>query len=193
MKVELDRIINLYYEKVIGFGIFFDRDPASVDPCRLFRQAPPEGEGSEMLGSVLQEGKRLCDLRARVNEYVRKETRELLPNTSDVAGEDIAAEILYRAGSLKRIGRFPAGTVQVLGAEKAFFKHVTAGSPPPKHGLIFKFPGITSLPKKKRGKASRMVSAKIAICLRADAASRRMDTAALKDEIKKKMGQIRNQ
>lgn len=193
MKVELDRIINLYYEKVTGFGIFFDRDPASVDPCRLFREGIPEGDGLEMLGEVLQEGKRMCDLRSKLNDYVRKETRELMPNTSDIAGEDIAAEILYRAGSLKKLARFPAGTIQILGAEKAFFKHVTTGSPPPKHGLIFKFPGITSLPRVKRGKASRLIAGKVAICLRADAASGRIDTASLKEELQKKMQIIKSQ
>lgn len=193
MKIELDKIINLYYEKVTGFGIFFSHDPITMDPCRLFRESPPEGEESGMLSEVLGEGKRLCDLRSKVIEHIRKEVADLMPNTTAVAGPDIAAEFLYRAGSMKKLAKFPSSTVQILGAEKAFFKHVTSGSPPPKHGLIFKFPGITSLPKNKRGKASRLIAGKIAICLRADAVSRIMDTDSIREEISKKMDSIKNQ
>lgn len=193
LKIEIDRILNLYYEKLIGFGIFFSIDPVSMDPCRLFREDAPEGDTSGMLSGILKEGKNLCDLRARLNEFVKKEIRVILPNASEIAGEDICAEMLRIAGSVKRLGSFPSSTIQVLGAEKALFKHVSSGTPPPKHGLIFKFPGITALPKKKRGKASRMIANKIAICLRADAVGRRMDLEPMKEEIRKKMEAIKNQ
>ena len=68
-----------------------------------------------------------------------------------------------------RLARLPAGTVQVLGAEKAFFSHLRSGTAPPKHGHIFMHPWISRSPRWVRGKIARMLAAKISIAARVDA------------------------
>ncbi len=75
LKIELDRMINLYYEKITGFGVFFDVDPVTMDPCRLFREPAPESDDSGMLAEAMKEGKQLCDLRSKIMDYSRSELR----------------------------------------------------------------------------------------------------------------------
>ena len=65
--------------------------------------------------------------------------------------------------------RLPSGTVQILGAEKAFFHHLKTGAPPPKHGHIFMHPWISRSPRWVRGKIARMLAGKISIAAKIDA------------------------
>jgi len=62
----------------------------------------------------------------------------------------------------------PASTIQVLGAEKALFKHLIKGTPPPKHGFIFQHPLVRNAKRWQRGKISRAIAAKLAIAARED-------------------------
>ena len=73
----------------------------------------------------------------------------------------------------------------------AFFSHIRTGSPPPKHGVVFKFPSLTSLPKKARGTYARAASAKIAIAARADLLGPRIDTEKMKLDLESRLSQIR--
>jgi nucleolar protein 56 len=68
-----------------------------------------------------------------------------------------------------RLARLPAGTVQVLGAEKAFFNHLKTGAPPPKHGHIFMHPWISRSPRWVRGKIARTIAARASIAAKIDA------------------------
>jgi nucleolar protein 56 len=68
-----------------------------------------------------------------------------------------------------RLARLPSGTVQILGAEKAFFNHLKTGAPSPKHGHIFMHPWISRSPRWVRGKIARMLAGKISIAAKIDA------------------------
>ncbi|MFG1530328.1 MAG: ATP-binding protein, partial [Thermoplasmata archaeon] len=91
------------------------------------------------------------------------------PNLSALLGPDLAARLLARAGGLARLSRLPAGTIQVLGAERAFFEHLRGRAPPPRHGLLFLHPRIQSAPRSERGKLARALAGKAAIAARLDA------------------------
>jgi nucleolar protein 56 len=67
------------------------------------------------------------------------------------------------------LARLPSGTVQILGAEKAFFHHLKTGAPSPKHGHIFMHPWISRSPRWVRGKIARMLAGKISIAAKIDA------------------------
>ena len=84
-------------------------------------------------------------------------------------GPLLAARLCVEAHGRMRLARLPSGTVQVLGAEKAFFNHLKTGAPPPKHGHIFMHPWISRSPKWIRGKISRTLAAKISIAAKIDA------------------------
>ena len=76
--------------------------------------------------------------------------------------------LIAAAGSLPRLARMPGATIQMLGAEKAFFAHRSGGAPPPKHGLLLAHPLVRDAPRRQRGKMARRLAAKAAIAARLD-------------------------
>ncbi|MEM3675663.1 MAG: hypothetical protein QXV22_01250, partial [Thermoplasmataceae archaeon] len=181
---DLDESINRIYGRVRDILPVFGMDQAQLkDPCGFFSTIFNSNAVPEQLTQLLEAGKDLCQARSRILSLLADGIRDIMPNTCQLAGEDISLALLAEAGSLRSLAEMPASGIQVLGAETALFKHLTTGSPPPKHGVIFKFPGITSLPKKLRGRACRVAANQIAICVRADFLGRRIDVAPLKAKI----------
>jgi nucleolar protein 56 len=132
----------------------------------------------------------IYELRAELEKYQEKLAEELCPNLSHLAGAQVAAKIVAQAGSLQRLVEMPASTIQVLGAEKALFKHLKSGSSPPKHGVIFQHPAIGMAPKKLRGKIARALSTQMAIAVRADAISKNFIAPQLKEKFEKRVKAI---
>ena len=99
---------------------------------------------------------------------IRKHVEDYLPSLSLLLGPLLAARLCVAAHGRSRLARLPSSTVQVLGAEKAFFAHLRTGSPPPKHGMIFQHPWISRSPRWVRGKISRLIAGKASIAVRID-------------------------
>ncbi len=110
----------------------------------------------------------LIKLRKKVESYVDKVTKETCLNLSTVTGERVTAKLIAHIGGLNKLASIPASTIQVLGAEKALFKHLKKKTKPPKHGIIFQHTEIHSSPKEIRGKIARALAAKISIAARMD-------------------------
>jgi nucleolar protein 56 len=126
--------------------------------------------------------------------YQEKLAQELCPNIAHVAGADIAAKLIARVGSLSRLAVLPASTIQVLGAEKALFKHLRNRKiDPPKHGIIFQHVRISSSPKKVRGKIARVLSNKIALAAKADGFTKRFIAENLKKAFDARYAEIMQQ
>tara|TARA_B100000945_G_scaffold69493_1_gene52718 strand:- start:1252 stop:2259 length:1008 start_codon:yes stop_codon:yes gene_type:complete len=104
-----------------------------------------------------------------IESTVRELALEHLPSLSAIAGPMIAAKLCVAAHGRMRLARLPAGTVQILGAEKAFFSHLKQGTKPPKHGLIYSHVLISRSPKPVRGRISRMLAARMSLAARIDA------------------------
>ena len=105
----------------------------------------------------------------RLEHAIRLLAQKHLPSTSTLVGPLLAARLCVEAHGRARLARLPSGTVQVLGAEKAFFSHLRSGTAPPKHGHIFMHPWISRSPRWIRGKIARMLASKISIAARLDA------------------------
>src|SRR3989304_4707939 len=110
----------------------------------------------------------LFDLRKSIEEHVETEMKKIAPNLSVILGTAVGARILAHAGSLKNLAVMPASTIQVLGAEKALFRSIKTGAPPPKHGLLFQHALVHAAPRWQRGKIARAVAGKAAIASRVD-------------------------
>lgn len=190
LRLEMDRIINLYLEKVTVLEHLSGFPEYGNDPCRFFSLIGSDSEDpsvQKILGDISDSGTRMCDLRGQLSSFIQERIVTVMPNTVSLIGPDLASEILYLGGGLKNLVRFPAGTIQVLGADKAFFKHMRSGTPPPKHGVIFKYSGMSSLPPKKRGKVARTLANKIAITVRTDYFKGSVDTESMKQKIDERM------
>ena len=117
--------------------------------------------------------------------YLKAASTEIMPNTTYLTDEKIAAELLSKAGSLERLATMPASTVQLLGAEKALFKHIKFGSNPPKYGVLFKLAEISNGPRDRRGRIARAYAAKISIALKADYFTKNFIAEKLKADLEK--------
>ena len=100
---------------------------------------------------------------AALSEYLDQEAPKVFPNLVNILGTQLAVRIVAAVGSLSRLARLPASTIQLLGAEKALFRHMSDGSPPPKHGLLYQHPSVKQAVRKERGRVSRKLAAKVAI------------------------------
>ena len=137
-----------------------DVEPAYDDP------SSSEWNALHDWGCMVANQRRQLD---RLEHAIRESTEYYLPSVSALVGPMLAARLCVEAHGRTRFARLPAGTVQVLGAEKAFFSHIRSGTPPPKHGHIFMHPWISRSPRWVRGKIARMLAAKISIAARVDA------------------------
>jgi len=106
--------------------------------------------------------------RRGLEEHVTAEMGRVAPNTTAILGALIGARVISRAGSLRRLSSMPAGSIQVLGAEKALFRSLKTGALPPKHGLLFQHPLVHASPRWQRGRMARAIASKAAIAARVD-------------------------
>lgn len=141
---------------------------------------------AEQLGSVYTS-------RVKLENYIKSRMEAVAPNITAITGPVIGARLIALTGGLQRLARVSSSTIQLLGAEKALFRHLRDGELPPKHGIIFQHPFIHNSPYWQRGKIARALAGKISIAARLDYNSNKFMgdelTTALKrrvDEIKKK-------
>lgn len=104
-----------------------------------------------------------------LESYIDAKIRDIAPNMYDVAGASLAAKLIAHTHGLENLAKIPSSTVQIIGAEKAIFRHLKSGENPPKHGLIFQHPSIRGSNWWVRGKLARAVANKISIASRKDA------------------------
>lgn len=132
------------------------------------------------------------NLKEKQEDYLKKLMESYAPNINAVAGTLIGAKLLAKTGSLKKLSEFPSSTVQILGAEEAFFRHIKTGARMPKYGYIHEHPLINKVDKKNQGKAARAIADKISIAAKVDYFKGKFVGDSLKkqiyDKFKVKMG-----
>jgi nucleolar protein 56 len=140
------------------------------DDRRLRGRALAEflAEEEESIGVFARSVLDLREARESVQRSLETATAQFAPNLSNLAGPLLAARMISRAGGLKRLSEMPASVIQVMGAEKALFKHLRGKAPSPKHGMIYRHPAVMGTPKWLRGRAARALAAKLAIGSRID-------------------------
>jgi len=140
-----------------------------------------------MLEMTISGLKSLVSQKATIEERIKEMAKDLMKNTSALAGEIIAAKLLAAAGSMKRLMLMPSSTIQVLGAEKALFRHLRSKAKPPKHGIIFNTQFVSAAPLKHRGKIARALASKIVISIKMDYYKGKDMSKELIEELNKKI------
>jgi len=133
----------------------------------------------------------LYKLRESHTIYLETLMNKSYPNITAVAGSLIGAKIISLAGSLERLVKMPASTVQLLGAEKALFRHMRQKTKPPKHGVIIQHPLLNSAKQKDKGKVARVLADKISIATRVDYYKGQFVGDRLKKEIEERVKQLK--
>ena len=133
----------------------------------------------------------LYKLRSEIEDYIDRAMDDVAPNLKGLVGAKLAARLISLAGGLKELAMMPASTIQVLGAEKALFRHLRTGAKPPKHGVIYQYPAINKSPWWQRGKIARALAGKLAIAARVDYFSGEYIAEELKKEIEARIKEIK--
>lgn len=90
------------------------------------------------------------------------------PNLAALIGESVGSKLISHAGGLTNLAKYPASTIQILGAEKALFRALKTKGKTPKYGLIFNSTFIGRAQLKNKGRISRYLANKCAIASRVD-------------------------
>jgi len=188
---DIDKTANLLYNRLKEwYGLYYPELPPRVSSYEKFVKMvaektsrdkinPDEAKmsmGADLSKKDIEEMKILAESintlykeKERLEKYVSEKTKELMPNTTAIINPMLAARMLSDAGSLQKLARFPSSTIQVLGAERALFRHLHGRGSSPKHGLIFQEPSVNQAKKPVRGKVARHLASKLSIALKVDA------------------------
>ena len=108
------------------------------------------------------------ELIEELSNQIDKEAPKIFPNMVKILDSQLTVRLVSCAGSLAKIARLPSSTIQLLGAEKALFRHVNEGTLPPKYGILYQHPSIKGALKNNKGKMARSLASKVAIASKID-------------------------
>jgi len=128
--------------------------------------------------------------RKSLEDYLDELLKETAPNLRDIAGPALAAKIVSLAGGMEKLARMPSSTIQLLGAEKALFRHLHGRGKSPKHGIVIIHPLVQKAALKDKGKLSRLVASKMSIAAKMDFYSKKYRGKELKDGMEEKARKI---
>lgn len=111
------------------------------------------------------------------------------PNLTALIGEMVGSKLISHSGSLVNLAKYPASTIQILGAEKALFRALKTRGKTPKYGLIFNSTFIGRAGQKNKGRISRYLANKCAIAARIDSFTegKEHQTSAFGEKLKEQM------
>ncbi|NXK97897.1 NOP56 protein, partial [Formicarius rufipectus] len=116
----------------------------------------------------------------------RSKMSQVAPSLSALIGEVVGARLISHAGSLTNLAKYPASTVQILGAEKALFRALKTRGNTPKYGLIFHSTFIGRAAAKNKGRISRYLANKCTIASRIDCFSE-VPTSVFGDKLREQV------
>lgn len=147
----------------------------------------------EVLQRFASQAREGMAVRDELETYIKNLAEKLVPNVSAVLGRLLAARMVSQAGSLDKLAKMPSSTVQVLGAEKALFRHMRGEGSAPKHGIMFMHPKVRGLPDSKRGKMARFLANKTSIAARLDRYGGDFKGEQFKQDVEEKYQEIREE
>jgi nucleolar protein 56 len=210
---ELDRVINVFVERLREwYGLYFPELERTVQSHEMFVEIVSKGRkeslgdfqnlASKSAGMDFSEEDirqmqdfaisilRLFEMKKGLTKYVERTAGEVMPNFSAVAGPILGARLLSVAGSLDRLSMMPSSTIQLLGAEKALFRHLKGEGKAPKYGILFGHPLIQQATKETKGKVARLVAAKLSLAARLDRFSGKDEGEKLRRELEESASKI---
>ena len=130
------------------------------------------------------------ELRRILAHQIEEMMEKIAPNIKDILTATVGARLMAKAGSLQKLSVMPSSTIQIIGAEKALFRSLKTGAPPPKHGILFQHPILHSAPKWQRGKMARAIASKVAIAVRIDLFRNGEKDAHISEQLNKRIAEI---
>lgn len=163
----LNEVSNLLSERLFEWYSFYQ---GSIPESRELARKIVEDHHNNVpdaMRSLAQNLRDISESKKMLVAHIQDQMPCVSPNLTHLAGALLAARLLAIAGGLDKLSRMPASRLQVLGANRAMFRHLR-GASPPKHGIIFMHPIIHASPRHLRGKIARMFASKLTIAARID-------------------------
>ncbi|KAF3763355.1 hypothetical protein M406DRAFT_279435 [Cryphonectria parasitica EP155] len=121
-----------------------------------------------MVKSFAESVSKMADYRKALSKSLDDKMGDVAPNLQCILGTPVAARLISHAGSLTNLAKYPASTLQILGAEKALFRALKTKGATPKYGLIYQSSFIGRAGPKIKGRISRYLANKCSIASRID-------------------------
>jgi len=122
---------------------------------------------SKFLDSLNKEGK-LKD-KKNIKEFEKildSLIKKYLSNSNKNLEPYILGKLISSVGGIDNLYKMPSSTIQLIGAEKAMFRHIAKKRACPKYGLIYYSNKIQH--SKEKGKTARQLANKLAISIKQD-------------------------
>jgi len=210
-----DKELNIFSEQMREwYGLYFPAAPKNIKSNELFMKIASMGrkenikeqnianldinssgmdfsdEDIEVMQGFAATILNLFSARKKLDSYLKEIAKSEMPNMTAILGHLLAARLVSMAGGLEKLARMPTSRIQLLGAEKALFRHMKNKAKAPKHGIIFAHASIQQAPKEKRGKIARILASKISIAAKIDFFSKEDRSKKLKKELEKELERI---
>lgn len=101
-----------------------------------------------------------------IEKDLNKLVKKYFPKSNKIIESYILGKLISSVGGVGNLYKMPSSTIQLIGAEKAMFRHIAKNKPCPKYGLIFYSEKIKQ--SKDKGKVARQLANKLAISLKQD-------------------------
>ncbi len=210
---ELDRDLNIFTERLREwYGLYYPELEKKTESHERFvkliaehgsRDKMPGKETAktagmefsrEDLAQVMNFSAALLnffEIKKEITKYLEKLAKEEIPNITAVTGPVLGARILALAGGLEKLSKMPSSKIQLLGAEKALFRHLRGGGKAPKYGILFSHPYVQNARNEMKGKVARIISAKLTLAARIDFFSKEDKSSRLKRELEEQVSKIK--
>ena len=180
---ELAKLVNdnmEYAKLVIAMRTRFnarETDFGDVDEevVEKVREAAQVSMGTEISDDDVDHIVQLCEevvqatqYREQLAAYLSSRMNAIAPNLTTMVGETVGARLIQKAGSLLSLAKYPASTVQILGAEKALFRALKQRQATPKYGILYHAQLVSKAPAANKGTMSRVLAAKTSLSARID-------------------------
>jgi nucleolar protein 56 len=206
--IEMDKVINLLSKRLREwYSLYNPEFTVSISNNQKFVELIQKKSKDELqkelnvtnsmgadlkkidINAFLNLAKKLTSLfqyQEETEKYLDELMQHYCPNLKELAGTTIGAKLIEHTGSLKRLVMMPSSTIQILGAEKALFRHLKTGARPPKYGLIYQHNFIQTSKKSEQGKKARALADKLSLCVKMDYFKGEFIADRLKKEIEAK-------
>jgi len=155
-----DRLMEILEEE--------ERVASVVDAAKISMGTAVSVNDIENVSKIAEEGLELMKYREELKAYLDTRMDTVAPNLKAFIGRDLGARLIAHVGSLIKLAKAPASTIQILGAEKALFRALKTKGNTPKYGHLYNSTFIGRANTKNKGKISRFIAAKTALCARVD-------------------------
>ncbi|KFA55355.1 hypothetical protein S40293_05693 [Stachybotrys chartarum IBT 40293] len=145
-----------------------DKADAVIDAAKVSMGMDLRDEDIEIIGGLANKCIANQNARNSYAAYLEKAMRTVAPNLHALLGTIVGARLIAQSGSLVKLAKEPASTIQILGAEKALFRALKTKSNTPKYGLLYHSSFVQRAKTKDKGRISRYVANKCAIAARID-------------------------